>query len=188
MGEYRKKHTLKDGTKFIMRTPNEEDAQGLINQLQTVDNETKFLAREPGEFNFTVEQEKNFIKNSQSNENGRFLVGEIDGEIVANCSVGIVMNNKRFLHRAAMGIAILKDYWGKGIGKRMMQECIEWCKEKGVEQLELDVVAKNARAISMYESLGFKVFGTKKNALKYSDGTYDDEYYMILFINGNTTE
>lgn len=188
MKQYSNEYVLKDGQKFIVRTPIEEDAQELISQMQTVDNETKFLAREPGEFNFTLDQEKAFIRNSMNDENRCFLIGEVDGRIIANCSVGIVMNNRRFLHRAGLGIAVMKDYWSRGIGKIMMQECIKWCREKGVEQLELDVVAQNNRAISLYENFGFQVYGTKKNALKYMDGTYDDEYYMILFLNGNRPE
>lgn len=46
-----------------------------------------------------------------------------------------------------MGIAVLKDYWNKGIGKIMIQECINWCKEKCVEQLELEVVTENNELI-----------------------------------------
>lgn len=60
-----------------------------------------------------------------------------------------------------MGIAVLKDYWDKGIGKIMMQECINWCKENNVEQLELEVITQNNRAISMYKSFGFEIYGTK---------------------------
>lgn len=177
-------YKLKDGEKLIVRNPKFDDAQGLINQMKTVDSETKFLAREADEFSFTVEQEREFIKNSINDESRLFLVGEVDGRIIANCSVGLVLNKKRYLHRASMGIAICKDYWGKGIGKKMMEECIKWCEEKGVEQLELDVVTENNRAVSMYESLGFKIYGTMKHALKYGDGTYADEYYMVLFLNG----
>lgn len=35
----------------------------------------------------------------------------------------------------------------------------------------------------MYESMGFEIYGTQKHALKYGDGSYADEYYMILFLN-----
>jgi len=63
-----------------------------------------------------------------------------------------------------------------------MQECINWCKEQGVEQLELEVVTQNSRAISMYKSFGFEIYGTKKHALKYENGTYADEYFMCLFL------
>lgn len=181
---YRNEYELKNGQKLVVRNPELGDEQGLVNQMKIVDSETKFLAREPGEFNFTLEQEREFIKNSINDENHLFLIGETDGKIIANCSVGVISRNKRYLHRAAMGIAVCKDYWSKGIGKRMMQECIKWCDEKGVEQLELEVVTQNNRAVSMYENLGFQIYGTKKHALKYGDGTYGDEYYMILFLNG----
>lgn len=52
---YRNEYELKDGQKFIVRTPEIGDEEGLINLMQAVDGETKFLAREPGEFNFTLE-------------------------------------------------------------------------------------------------------------------------------------
>jgi RimJ/RimL family protein N-acetyltransferase len=181
---YKNEYDLKDAQKLIVRNPKLGDEQGLITQMKIVDSETKFLAREPDEFNFSLEQEREFIKNSMNDENRLFLIGEIDGRIIANCSVGVISNNKRYLHRAAMGIAVCKDYWSNGIGKKMMQECIKWCKEKGIEQLELEVVTENNRAVSMYKNLGFQIHGTKKRALKYGDGTYADEYYMILFLNG----
>jgi len=183
MKAYKNECILKDGQKLIVRTPEEGDAQGLINLIQTVDSETKFLAREPGEFNFTLEQETEFIRNNMNNENNLFLIAEIDGSIIGNCSVGIVMNNRRFLHRAALGIAVRRDYWNMGIGRNLMQECIKWCSEKGVEQLELEVVTQNNRAVSMYQSFGFEIYGTKKHALKYADGSYSDEYFMCLFLN-----
>ncbi|MDF2891589.1 MAG: family N-acetyltransferase [Clostridia bacterium] len=185
---YRKEYLLNDGQQLIIRTPEPGDAEGLIDQMQAADRETKFLARESDEFNFTVEQEREFIKNRTADEDGRFLIGELDGRIIANCSVGLVQNKKRYLHRAEMGIAVVKDCWNKGIGKKLMQECINWCKEKGVEQLELEVVTQNNRAVSMYKNFGFEIYGTKKHALKYSDGTYADEYYMILFLDSTKPE
>ena len=179
---YRKEYLLKDDQQLIVRIPELGDAQGLINQMQAVDRETKFLARESDEFNFTVEQEREFIKNCTRDENTRFIIGEVEGRIIGNCSASLIQNKKRYLHRAAMGIAVVKDYWNKGIGKIMMQECIDWCKEKGVEQLELEVVTQNNHAISMYKNFGFEIYGTMKHALKYSDETYADEYNMILFL------
>lgn len=180
---FRNEYSLKEGVNLVVRTPEISDAESLINQMKIVDGETRYLAREPDEFDLTIEQEVEFIKRCTDNEDMLFLVGEVNGEIVANCSVGIVQNKKRFLHRAAMGIAVKKDYWGKGVGRKLMHECINWCKQCGIEQLELEVVTQNERAISLYEKLGFEVCGTKTHAMKYSDGTYADEYFMVLFLN-----
>lgn len=51
---YRKEYLLKDGQQLIMRTPDLEDAEALVDLMKTLDSETKFLAREPDEFSFTV--------------------------------------------------------------------------------------------------------------------------------------
>lgn len=179
---YIKQLLLKNGSELTIRNANIEDAQALIELMKILDVETKFLAREPGEFNFTCEQEKSFIESSNNNDNLLFLLAEIDGKIVGNCSVGRISNNLRYKHRASMGIAILKSYWGLGIGKALIRECIKWCEEKSLNQLELDVVTSNTAAIGLYESLGFEKSGRKKCALKYSDGSYLDEYIMIKFI------
>lgn len=180
---YRVTHELKNNKQLVLRVPQEADAQALIDYLKEVDSETRFLAREPGEFDFTLDQEETFIRNLTNDDSSQMFVGEVDGQIVANCSVGIVMSNRRYLHRATLGIAVRKAYWRMGIGKLLMQACITWCRNNGVEQLELEVVTQNERAIKMYTSLGFQVHGTKKHALKYSDGTYADEYFMILFLD-----
>lgn len=183
MNTFNQDYNLKDGSKLLLRTPKLGDEQALIDQMKIVDAETDFLARGAGEFNFTLEQERDFIRGCLNNVNRMFLVAEVEGKIVGNCAVELVSSNKRYAHRATMGIAICKAYWSKGIGSKMMNACINWCKEKGLEQLELEVVTENKRAIPVYERFGFETFGTKKHAMKYNDGTYADEYFMILFLN-----
>lgn len=104
---------------------------------------------------------------------------EYEGKIVGQCSVGLVRNNERYLHRANIAFVLLKEFWGLGIGGKMMQECVKWCEEHNIEQIELDVLKENKRAITMYQGFGFEIVGTIPNALKYADGTYGDEYIMI---------
>jgi len=123
---YKEKCELKGNKQLIIRVPEETDAQALIDYMKTVDCETRFLARESDEFNFSLEQEERFIRNLVDDKNSQMFVGELDGQIVANCSVGIIMNKRRYLHRAALGIAVRKAYWGMGIGRLMMLECIKW--------------------------------------------------------------
>jgi len=181
-GIYQENYNMKDGRQLNVRVPEVRDAQALIDYMKEVDCETRFLAREPGEFGFTLEQEEAFISCLADDSNRHLLIAEVEGQIVANCSVGIVMNNRRYLHRAALGISVKRDYWGLGIGRIMMNECISWSKMNGVEQLELEVVTNNESALDMYKSLNFEIYGTKKHALKYNDGTYADEYFMISFL------
>ena len=69
-----------------------------------------------------------------------------------------------------------------GIGGKMMEECLKWCKDKNVTQVELDVVKNNERALKMYQSFGFEIVGTIPNALRYTDGTCVDEYTMVKLL------
>ncbi len=182
MQRYHRDYELKNGQKLTVRVPEEEDADALLRLMQILDGETKFLAREPGEFQFTLEREQAFIRSKQGSETGQFLIAEVEGAIVGSCNVERVSRQKRYLHRAAMAVALEKAYWGMGIGSVLMRECIRWCRDAGLEQLELEVVTANERAIALYQRFGFEITGTKKHALKYGDGTYGDEYILCLFL------
>lgn len=61
------------------------------------------------------------------------------------------------------GLAIYPDYFGKGFGKKMMQEIIAFCKNKGVSRIELSVAVHNVKAIQLYEYVGFTKEGVLKN-------------------------
>ena len=173
-------YKLKNGKTVIIRKPTLDDSQAIINIITAADTETKFLARNPDEFNVTEQQEKEFIHNILEDNDQDWFVAEYDGKVVGQCSVGLIRNTERCCHRAEVTFVIQKDYCGMGIGGKLMQQCIDWCKHKNVTQIELNVVANNERAITMYESFGFKIIGTIPKAMKYKDGTFAEELFMVL--------
>ena len=73
-----------------------------------------------------------------------------------------------------------QEFYISGIQIKKWQECINWCKNKNITQIELSVVEDNKSAIAMYESFGFKTTGTIPKAMHYQDGIYKDEKFMIL--------
>ena len=174
------KYKLKNGKNIIVRKPKIEDAEAIINVISVADSETRFLARNSGEFNITVEQEKIFISNILNDNNRELFVAEYEGKIIGNCSVGLVGEYERLKHRAEVSFVLLKKYCGMGIGGKLMQQCITWCKDKNITQIELTVIASNKRAINMYENFGFKVMGTIPKAFRYQDGSFADEKFMVL--------
>lgn len=58
------------------------------------------------------------------------------------------------------GVAIHPAEAGQGHGLRLMQEVLQWAKEKGFWRIELSVAAHNAKAIALYQKVGFAVEGT----------------------------
>ena len=178
MAEYK----LKNGQSVIIRGPKIEDAEAMINLIKTADTESKFLAREVGEFKTSVEREREILANVINDETSSWFMAEIEGKVVGQCNVGFIRRNLRYCHRAEVSFVILRDYCHLGIGGKMMEQCLKWCKDKNIEQVELDVVTINESALNMYRSFGFEITGTLPRALKYEDGTYANEYYMVKMI------
>ena len=176
-------YSLRNGKTVIIRKPNIEDAEAIINVMTIADAETLFLAREPGEFCTTVEREKQIIENVLSNNDVEWFVAEYENKVIGQCSVGLVRRNARYRHRAEVAFVILQEFCNLGIGGRMMEECIRWCRKMGVTQMELSVVKNNEKALKMYKNFGFVIIGIRENALRYQDGTYADEYLMVKKLN-----
>ena len=171
----------------MLRSATEDDAEMLVNYLNTVTGETRFLMCESDEVSLNMEEELAFIKEHNESPNGMlimgFLVEEVDGEkketYVGNCSFNRVAASRRNAHRAGLGIALFQKYTGLGIGRIMLNALLEEMKSQGYEQAELIVVGGNERAYHLYESFGFKEYGRLHNANKYDDGTYADDILMV---------
>lgn len=172
-------YSLKNGKTVVIREPHIDDAAGIVSVMKAADTETLFLARNPGEFCTTVEKEKDIIDSVLKAQDSTWFVAEYDGKLVGQCSVGLVKGYQRYRHRAEVGFVILKEFCSIGIGGKMMLECLKWCRDHGVSQVELDVVTTNEKALKMYKSFGFEVVGTMPNALKYPDEKCADEYIMV---------
>lgn len=74
-----------------------------------------------------------------------------------------------------------KDYWGKGIGTEATELIVQHAFNfLGFKKVALSVIATNKRAIRVYEKVGFKVVGVKKESLNHDGVLYDD---VIMAIN-----
>ncbi|WP_028781916.1 GNAT family N-acetyltransferase [Thalassobacillus devorans] len=90
--------------------------------------------------------------------------------------------HQKFAHKAdILAMYVTPHFRGKNTGKWLLQQAIEDAKQVGIEQLLLGVVSTNEPAVRLYQSLGFTVFGTEKNAIK-TRNSYFDEYMMVLFL------
>jgi len=83
-------------------------------------------------------------------------------------------------HLGEVGISVLKEFWGIGVGTRLMSEVIRVARESGaLEALHLGVKADNEPAISLYRKYGFCETGRFPGFFKIN-GQYFDEINMIL--------
>ena len=167
------------GRDVVLRSAEVSDAADLIDYLKITTAETPYLIREPQEVTLTLEQEQRFIESIMKAEKALLLIASIDGKHIGNCSLMSIAPYKRYAHRGEIAIALYQEYCGCGIGRVMMQTVLDVAKCLGYEQVELEVVSDNSRAIEMYKKLGFEKYGSFPNNMKYSDGTYADADWMM---------
>lgn len=60
-------------------------------------------------------------------------------------------------------IAVIRQEQGKGYSKILMQHFLDFCEEKNVHTIFLEVNSINSKAISLYEKFGFSKYSTRKN-------------------------
>ena len=171
---------LPGGEQLLIRSMEAGDAAAAIWLMRKAAGETDFLMRESEECGMTIAQEQAYIARMNDSPCEAFVGSFIGGELAGMANVSQIAPRARVRHRATVGISIAKAYWGRGIGTAMMRTLMDLSKGMGYEQIELEVVDKNKRAIALYERLGFAAVGRLPNAFKYRDGSYADLLLMVL--------
>ncbi len=96
----------------------------------------------------------NWLKNHSTFFKVAFYNDELAGFVVADA-------NWKDLYGKDIGeiheLAVRKKFWGKGIGKILLEEAVKHLKEKGKKQIGLWVGRKNKKAINFYKKYGFNI-------------------------------
>lgn len=172
----------KDNHDVIIETPSTIDATELLEVARRIMTESKHLLTQGDEFKFTVEMQEKRIGDFTEHPDALLLVARVDGKIVGMVDFK-VGTRRRIAHHGMLGLSLIPEFTGKGLGRLLMIELIQWAQQnQRVEALRLQVHRKNLVAIRLYESLGFKVEGCEVRGIKFDDGTFDDVLTMALFV------
>jgi RimJ/RimL family protein N-acetyltransferase len=167
---------------LIIREGQPEDAEQIIAFVQRISAEPGIsIVLEPGEFEFTVDQEQQFITDRAAEDNSLFLVAEAMGQIIGTL---ILRGGARRAvhHEAVLGITVAKEWRGRGVGDTLMSRAIEWARQSGViTRIELQVFTSNSSAIRLYQKHGFEIEGRRRKAV-FREGKYHDDYMMALLL------
>ena len=169
---------LKNGKQGVFESPNPADAKEMLEYLKICSGETDFILRYPEECVETEEQERAYLAGINESDFGLMIVCKVDGAIAGNCQIAFNRRTK-IMHRATISIALLKQYWGLGIGTAMLTELIEAARSRGVSQLELEYIEGNVRAKGLYEKMGFCEVAQRPDAIRLKNGEMQKEIIMI---------
>ena len=153
----------------------EEHIPGFRAAVDVVARETKYLAFLEAP---PLEDVTRFVRDNMERGYPQFVVLSA-GTVVGWCDV--IPNRTRVIysHCGSLGIGLLPEFRGKGIGRQLMQRGIDAAFAFGLTRIELAVRERNANAIALYNSLGFEVEGLHRNAVCIG-GQYENLYSMAL--------
>ncbi len=171
---------LKDGREAVMRSPEAADAEKMLKYLHDTAQETDFLLRTPQESGrYSAEKERELFVKMDTDARSAMVLCLVEGRIAGVCHIS-ASDRVKTAHRAGIGIAVLKEFWGLGIGTRLLEKITDIGRGiKGVIQLELEYIEGNSRACALYEKAGFRTVGVHPNAVRMRDGALRHEYLMI---------
>jgi len=142
------------------------------------------LQTDGGSFVATIEEEQQMDVENYIQKN--YVLGVFDEK---NRLVGTLVymeqERQKFKHIGILGgMYVHPDFRGLGLGKKLIDEMLKILRKfDHLYGLQLKVVTDNRPAIRLYESLGFSIWATEKNAL-FHNGNFFDQHHMMLQLSG----
>ncbi|BAK94465.1 GNAT family N-acetyltransferase [Tetragenococcus halophilus] len=160
-----------------------EDAEQIVKVSQTIGKQTEFLVMDEHGMDLPIHLLENQLETIYESDKQLLLVAEVDGQIVGTASVR-TSEEKRISHIGEVGISILQDYWGIGLGSVLLEELIDWSQQIGqIRRLELTVQKQNSRASHLYEKYGFQTEAVLERGAIGDDGRFLDVLLMSKMID-----
>ena len=170
-----KRFSTKEGLPIIVREADESDGKAIKNLVNSVVSERRFIVPDRSRSDWDV------IIGEIKKRNSLIIVAQINDRVVgmAHLAKGKLPKNR---HVGFLGISILKDFRGNGIGSAMMDYMMEWAStQEGLEKISLTVFSTNNVAINLYKKFGFITEGRMKRHFKI-EGKYIDDVAMAKFL------
>lgn len=122
-------------------------------------------------------QKKWFEKISDNDSTDYFIIENSGQEKIGYVRMDEIDKINRSIR---VGLDIHKNYRGQGYGKKTMKAVLKYCFDYiNMNRVWLLVLDSNSRAKHIYESCGFKVEGTMRQAI-YREGKYHDYVMMSI--------
>jgi RimJ/RimL family protein N-acetyltransferase len=168
---------LRDGRRALLRPAVRSDAEALLANINAIGAEGVYLMTE--RLALTPEEERRKLLEFDGSR-GLYLVAEIDGRLVGSATFarGAQVKNA---HTASVGVAILEEARGVGLGAALLRAGTDWARSVGVRKLTLGVFATNERALRLYRRLGYQEEGRLRGQVILG-GVPVDELLMALWV------
>lgn len=146
--------------------------------LDTVAREQRYLAQIEA---LPLERITGFVQDSVRLDAVQFMA--LDHDTVVGWADVFPAWAHAVQHCGTLGMGLLPAYRGQGIGRRLLQACIDKAPQKGITRITLEVRADNQPAIKLYEKAGFVHEARMRQAMRFG-GVYFDALLMSRLTPG----
>ena len=165
------------GDKIYLRALEKEDMELMAKWFNNPEIRHFFPANKPT----TIEHWKNWFEKEEKNENSIYLgIAKQEDDKLIGYTNFIDIN---WSHRITKEFGIIigeKDDWNKGYGEEAIKLMLHYgFNSLNFHRIELGAMEYNERALHIYEKVGFKKEGTKREAW-FIDGKWHDVIVMSI--------
>ena len=126
----------------------EEHVEGYRAVIDAVARERRYIALVEAP---PLQSTQSFVRKILAGGGVQMLAVTTTGDVVGWCDV-VWYSLEGFRHTGRLGMGLLPDYRGQGLGKRLAIEAIRAVHRAGIERVELEVFASNVNAIALYRN------------------------------------
>jgi RimJ/RimL family protein N-acetyltransferase len=109
----------------------------------------------------------------------------LDGTLVAVGGaevVGLLHVEARRSGSGELGMAVVRDWRGRGVGSALLSAAIEWSRDRNLHKLSLGVFPHNEAGLALYRKYGFVEEGRRVKHIRRASGELWDVIEMGLLL------
>ena len=160
---------------YTVRPATEDDLDGIMAVREAVAAEGRWIG---AEVPLDVEGDRKMLRPGQPNTGTFVAVADDTGDVIGN--VGVYLPPYRV---ADLGMAIVEEWRGRGVGRALLDAGVAWARDNGAHKVALQVWPHNERALRLYESAGFEREGHLRRHYPRKNGDLWDAVVMGLLLD-----
>lgn len=184
-------HPLLPAGSITIRTATPDDAPRVLHCAQEMMNTSPYVLTAIGEFNFTLDQEREFLTKCFEHPRQLVLIAEVVGKerdedgVVGICSLTQNTAKRKLRHIVTLGMGLRPAFRGRRVGTVLMSEAVRWgCEHPDLHLMLLGVYAANEPGLRLYRAHGFVEYGRLPDGCIEDNGAMSEQIEMVRKLKG----